>query len=673
MPPCQLLISAGTGDARVHLTEYKFENPAAPPMFCMLLRKHLMGAKIAGIAQPDAERIIEFEFEAPDAMGVLAGKRLVVEMIGRISNIVLVDDKGLIIDCLRRISDDQMAKRAVLPGLIYNLPPPQEGKLDPMTITDDIWRKMFNVNHADADAEYAGLGEASYPGGTVDKWLLTNFSSLSPLICREISARAYGETDFRIENVRDGGAALRDELFALIEIVKAGDYEPWAIMDADGRSKDFSFMRISQYGDAYNLSRAAGFSVMLDEHFTREARIARFKQRISATSRSVRTARDRLVRKLATQHDELARSADRDRLRENGDIITANMHLLAKGRHELVAPDFFAEAGEAGEDAAEAAEASGVAEAAGDVAEAGVAEASVDAADAVEAAEAAVDAAEAAEASGVVMRTIALDPLKTPQQNAAKYYKDYTKAKNAERFLTEQIEQGESELQYLESVLVQIDLAENELDMEEIRRELAMTGYLKMHGKGMGGSSAGIAINGASRAGNARGGNSQAVNIKGGGAKAGKPKGGNARAGSSKGGSAKARLSRPMRFLSSGGCTIYAGKNNTQNEELSHKLAARSDIWLHAQKLHGSHVVICPEEGTAPDDNTIFEAATIAAYYSSARGGGKTPVDYTQIKFLKKARGGKPGMVLYTDYKTIIVTPDEELVNRLRQDGSGSI
>ncbi|MCL2661873.1 MAG: NFACT RNA binding domain-containing protein [Oscillospiraceae bacterium] len=123
--------------------------------------------------------------------------------------------------------------------------------------------------------------------------------------------------------------------------------------------------------------------------------------------------------------------------------------------------------------------------------------------------------------------------------------------------------------------------------------------------------------------------------------------------------------STPYRFTSSGGFRIFAGKNNVQNDKLTLKNAARSDIWLHAQKIHGSHVIISCA-GTTPDDDTIKEAASIAAYYSASRSDGKVPVDYTLVKNVKKPSGGRPGMVIYNDFKTIITVPDEDLVKRLR-------
>jgi len=283
----------------------------------------------------------------------------------------------------------------------------------------------------------------------------------------------------------------------------------------------------------------------------------------------VKTSRDRLIRKIAAQKTELFESTKRDWLRQCGDIIMTNLHLIKKGQQVIVAEDFFSESSST--------------------------------------------------------RRIELDPLKTPQQNAAGYYKAYNKAKNAERHLTGQIENGECELKYIESVIEQLSRAENEQELDEIRSELMATGYIKNRAAGRGGQ---------------------------------KQK------------KTKRAESAPMSFMSSGGYRIFAGRNNTQNDKLTLKTALRSDIWLHAQKIPGAHVIVSGAGNTAGkpvDETTLREAATIAAYYSAARSDGKVAVDHTLVRNVKKPPGGRPGMVIYTDFQTIIVAPDEELVARLRE------
>jgi predicted ribosome quality control (RQC) complex YloA/Tae2 family protein len=520
----------------------------------MLLRKHLTGAKIFDLFQPTAERVLIFKFETLDALGVKSEKRLIVELIGRQSNVILCDSDGLIIDCLRRVGGELNDKRSVLPGLIYRSPPAQEGKRNPLDMTEDGFNELLK--------QVMCLGSL-----TIEKWLISTFTAFSPLICREVSRRAYGDVDFRINNITDNGDALCREFISLINKVNAGVFEPWLIFSVDCKPYDFSFTLIKQYEEKYVSELTEGFSYMLDEFFTRSAQENRISQRSLSTLKSMTTARDRLVRKLAAQRMELIDTSKRDYFRECGDIISANLHLIKKGQQLLVAEDFYLESG------------------------------------------------------GV--REIKLDPLKTPQQNAAKYYKTYTKSKNAQKYLDEQIKSGERELEYIKSVIEQIRRIENEHDLEEVRNELTQTGYLKkqkQHQKQL------------------------------------KSKPQKARS--------SFKESAPHSFVSSSEMRIFAGKNNIQNDRLTLKSASKYDIWLHAQKIHGAHVIISCA-GAFPDETTLQEAASIAAYYSAAREDTKVPIDYTYVKNVKKPPGGRPGMVIYNDYNTILANPDEGVVRRL--------
>jgi predicted ribosome quality control (RQC) complex YloA/Tae2 family protein len=512
------------------------------------------------ISQPSAERVICFELESTSVMGEHAEKKLIVELIGHQSNIILTDSDGIIIDCLRRIGGELNEKRPVLPGLMYRAPQLQAGRQSPLDITRERLYELLNAANDEP----------------VDKWINSTFTAFSPLICREIVWRAYGDTDFRTGAISDNGDALINVFLSLIKQVNSNAFEPWLISSDVGKPYDFSYTHIRQYEKMYSSKRESDFSHLLDSFFTLSAQQKRISQRCASTLKVMTNARDRQSRKLIAQKTELEETSKRDYLRECGDLITANLHLLKKGQPTLIADDFYAENGR--------------------------------------------------------VREIKLDVLKTPQQNAAKYYKAYTKAKNARNHLAEQIQNGERELVYIDSVIENLKRAENEQDINEIQSELSQTGYLKQpkqlsHSKII------------------------------------KPQRGRAQAKDK----TKRSESAPHRFISSSGLRICAGKNNVQNDTLTLKSAARSDIWLHAQKIHGSHVVISCA-GTTPDDAAIQEAASIAAYYSAAGSDGKVPVDYTLVKNVKKPSGGRPGMVIYNDFKTVLVVPNEELVKHLRDE-----
>ncbi|MBO5975900.1 MAG: NFACT family protein, partial [Oscillospiraceae bacterium] len=283
----RLALCGGVGNARVHLTDAKYENPAQPPMFCMLLRKHLVGARISALLQPERERIIIFVLDGYDEMGVPVKKQLVVEMIGRGTNIILVNGDGIIIDCLRRVDAEMSAIRQVLPGLIYRLPISQT-KPDFFAATSEERRALWEA----------------YDGQKApDKWLLETFSCLSPLVCREIVHRCYGDTD-----------CLPEAMDALAETVEKGEFVPYMLL-SEAKPKDFSFIRINQYGADMSGESFPGFSALLDAFYTRRSQAEDLHRRTQSLRKTVKNARDRVSRKLELQRIELEKTAKREEKR----------------------------------------------------------------------------------------------------------------------------------------------------------------------------------------------------------------------------------------------------------------------------------------------------------------------------------------------------------------------
>lgn len=491
----RLLLSANPSHPRLHLTTLERENPDKPPMFCMLLRKHLSGARILSIEQPYMERTVKLRLEALDELGDRVERSLVLEAMGRHANLVLLDGEGRIVDCVRRVEGDLAAGvRQVLPGLFYQPPEPRFG--------------------------------------------------VPPLIRREL--------EFREED-----ADLEAAIQRLWEAVNEYPATP-VMLVREGVPVDFSFLPILQYGPGTESREFPTFGALLDQFYEEKERFEHKKQRGEDLTRAVKSARERTARKLENQRRELAATKGRERLRELGDILTSNLYQLKKGQKTASLEDFYSPE------------------------------------------------------NGLV--EVPLDPLLSPQQNAAKYYKEYNKAKNAETALTVQIERGEADLAYLDSVLENLSLAEGERDLQEIRQELADTGYLKKQKKGT---------------------------------------------------KDRRVAGKPMEFRTDGGLRVSVGKNNTQNDLLTTKKAGKWDWWFHTQKIHGSHVILWTE-GAEPDPVSVEQAAALAAWFSQGRGGAKLPVDYTPVKYVKKPAGAKPGMVVYTTYRTMLAVPDGELAKRLR-------
>ena len=536
----RLLLNAGANAPRIQLTETGRDNPAEPPMFCMLLRKHLVGARVAGITQPLLERLVRLELDITDDFGQPGKRTLVLEAMGRRSNLILLDGEGRIIDCMRRVDADMSAQRQVLPGLYYE-PPASVGRLPVTEESEEGFRQKL---------------AAANPERQLDAFLLDSYFGISPLMARELAFRTAGASDARLLELNETGRTnFWREIYQFSDAIKENKFTP-IMLKKEGSPEEFACFPILQYGGLLEPERFDSFSALLDSFYEQRERQERVRQRGADLIRTATTARDRLQRKLAMQEKDYAATQDRDRLRICGDLITSNLYRMERGQSKLVCENFYDE--------------------------------------------------------NCAETTIQLDPLLTPQQNAAKYYKRYTKAKTAEKYLREQMEFARRDAEYLESVLEEISHAETEQDFIDIRNELRDAGFLRKQGK---------------------------KEIK--------------------------RAAKPRGFRTTSGFRVLVGRNNRQNDQLTCKEADHRDLWFHTQKIHGSHVILCTE-GREVDDDTIVEVAKLAAYYSQARESGNVPVDYTMVKNVKKPAGARPGMVIYKTCRTVNVTPDEALVKRLQ-------
>ena len=482
----RLLLCFGSGSARVCLTGASYENPAQPPMFCMLLRKHLTGARIAQITQPEGERMLLIRLAGFDEMGQSVQKTLAVELLGRNANLILVDGEGRILDAARRVDEQMSPMRQLLPGLFYRLPPkPEPGK----------------------------------------------FSGLSPLVRRETQWRGLPQTAEGLEGIEPVPTMLVE----------------------NGEPKDFTYMPILQYGPSVESVTYPGWSALLEAFYAEKDRVEHLKSRAKSLTKLVRSAKNRAEKKLALRLQELAATEDRERDKRRGDLITANIWRMKPGMDSVTVEDFYQP-----------------------------------------------------DAPAV---TVPLDPRKSPQQNAAAYYKQYAKKKTAREHLTALIGENRTEAAYLASVAVELERAQTQADLEVIRGELVQAGYIRES-------------------------RSKAKR--------------------------REKPAQPMRFVTSAGREVLVGRSNLQNDELTFRVARRTDLWLHAQKLHGAHVILRCGDG-APDEQSVYEAACLAAFYSEGGQAGSVAVDATQARFVKKPKGARPGMVIYTDQRTVMAQPKKEI------------
>ena len=537
----KLYISANAGGARVHITQLSVDNPQTPPMFCMLLRKRLGSGKLIAVRQDGLERILFLDFECVNELGDVVTVTLACEIMGRCSNLVIIDGEGRVIDSIKRVDEDMSRERLVLPGMRYEFPP-RDDRLNFLTAEPD---EMVSALRAVNNAE-------------LSKALIRVFEGISPILAREWTF--FAGRGAHLESSTVDGDQLDRLIFAIKrtrEQLLNGECCFSAVSDKEGQLKDFSFVRLSQFGTLMLTKELPSASELLDYFYSERDRVQRTKQRANDLFKLLVNLTERTSRRIAAQREELAACAERDKFKLCGDLISANMYRLKKGDSVAVLENFYEE-----------------------------------------------------DCPSVEIK---LDVRKTPSQNAQHYYNEYKKAVTAEEKLTVQIEKGEDELQYLDSVFDSLTRASSENDIIQLRLELSEQGYIR---SGLG--------------------------------KAKPPK-----------------ALPPIEYKSSDGFTILVGRNNRQNDQLTLKFAEKSDIWLHTQTITGSHVLIMTD-GETPPDTTIEEAAVIAAVNSRGRGSNLVPVDYCLARYVKKPAGAKPGKVIFTNYKTAFVRPDSELEQKLK-------
>lgn len=505
----KLLLSAKADSARIQITEQNIENPKKPPMLTMLLRKYLSGARLTDIVQDGFERILTLVFDAKNDLGDPVVYKIIIEIMGKYSNIVLVNDKNKIVECVKRIDSSKSSVREILPGLQYQLPPKQN-KMN--ILTQSVSEISEAINSFDGKKSKAASGV---------------IQGISPIVAKEIE---YGMT-------------LTHLRFCI-----SNPKPTVVIID---KPKDFTFFEPKQFENMAELKFFDTFSQLLDYFYYQQVRFERIKQRSNDLFRVLTTLQERAVRKAVNRTKELENCKDKEQLREYADIINANLYQLEKGALFYDLENFYDD--------------------------------------------------------NAIVR-IPVEPTLSPSQNAQKYYKEYRKKQVAETKLTDFIKQAQEEAEYLESVIDALSRAESDSEITQIRTELYQSGFLSKH-------------------------------------------------------SVKTKTDRklsPKKYKTDEGFIIYVGRNNIQNDNLTLKESKNYDLWFHVKDCPGSHVVVQAVKGKEFTDKLIRLAAMLAAYNSKAGTSSNVAVDYTIIKNVHKPNGAKPGMVIYDNYNTEYVTPNEK-------------
>ncbi len=540
----RLLINAGSNNPRFGFSDEQKENPMTPPMLCMLLRKHLQGAKLGDVRQEGFERVVTMEFETRDELGYDCRKYLIAEIMGKYSNLIFTDEDKKILAVLHPVDFSTSSVRQLLPRMTYELPPKQ-GKNDPLAVTEAQWDTLL---------------QQSFPDRPCDKWITSSFFGISSTVAREITYRGTGSTDTLI-----GGCdheRLRNAFFDIMSRIRCADFSPCMIL-RDGQALEYAFCDLRHYGADFELRRYESAGKLLDDFFFTRDREQHIRHRAADILRILTQSDARIRKKLELQRAELSDCEKGEQYKKYADLITANLYRLSRGMTEAALTDY--------EDLHE---------------------------------------------DGTFgCCTVPLNGRLSPSSNAQFYYKRYNKCKTARVELSKQIGIGETELRYLDTVFDSLTHAETATDLSEIRDELYRSGY-------------------ASRMKNYIASKKQATPA-------------------------------VAEFRTSGGYRVLCGKNNVQNEYITHKLAGKNDYWFHVKNLPGSHaVMLC--SGEEPNASDFTEAAEIAAYFSKGADGQNVEVDYTLVRNVKKPAGGKPGLVIYHTNWSCVVTPDAEKVKNRR-------
>ena len=530
----KLLISSSGNNPRIYLTEQTKENPKVPPMFTMVLRKHLSGAIVKRVSQFGNDRVIKIDFDAWDDFSEKIEKSLIVEIMGRHSNIILLDNENIIIDSIKRVSESMSRVRQVLPHLPYEYIK-DENKIDPSTATLEDISEKFNHSEGNKSVEnvvFNALTGFSKNMGT-EISLRANIDSTRPFSSLE---------DFEKEN-------LINSSMELIREINENEFSYKSYLDGD-RIVDFHVLNLINLEGLDSLEFKTP-SEMLDAVYSKRDKDDRLGQKGTALKKIVASKLSKDKSKISNLKKDLLEAENREQYRIFGDLLSANFHKVKPGQKEITLQNFYSEDLE-------------------DV-------------------------------------LIPLDEKISAPINAQRFYKKYGKLKTAENILNEQIKDTQNEIDYLESVLSTIELTEDVSALDEIKDELIEQGYIKRSSQ--------------------------------------KKK--------------KSKMEIPNYLeMEKDGFNIFIGRNNRENDLLTHKIARRDDIWLHAQGIPGSHVIIKTEGKDVPEE-VIKYAAQLAAYNSKGRNSGSIEVDYTQKQNVKRSPANKPGLVNYTNFKTISVDSNQ--------------
>lgn len=321
----KLLLSANANSPRIHFTKIPLENPTSPPMFCMLLRKHLNTGRLIKVRQSGLDRVLALDFEAVNELGDLTVNTVIIEIMGRHSNIILVNSENKIIDSIKRITNEVSSVRMVLPGMTYQ-PPPSQDKLNILTQPMGEIMQKFN--------------ESTSPD--VAKSLMQTLEGISPLLARELVFIALKGQDIKKEKLSDFYKnRITETLEELKQNIISANHKLTVCIDEEIKLRDFTILDVNQYGSKPIKTHFETASELLDGFFAQRDQQQRMKQRANDLLRLLLNTTERITKKLAFQKQELLECANRDALKVYGDLINANIYQIEKGMKTISLINFY--------------------------------------------------------------------------------------------------------------------------------------------------------------------------------------------------------------------------------------------------------------------------------------------------------------------------------------------
>lgn len=524
-----LNICIDSHNCRINLTTHQQENPLVAPNFCMLLRKHLLGGRISDISMSGLERLVKIEIETINEFNEIEVKTLIVELMGKHSNIILINQAGKIIDAMRRI-DSKNSYREILPSRIYILPKSEKADLLKIKDFNEFEEKIQSIIVDNSSEE----------------------------ICTEDVGKAIANTftgiSYTFAKSAIQGRDLQEAYQYICKIIEAKENLEFKLIYKGEKASDY-VLKLADFGTRDESTQFC-LNCFIDDFYYERETSESFKNYRNTILRLIFETLKKYNKRLENINTKLKECDDMDKYRLYGELITANLYRLPNNHSENIEVENYYENNK--------------------------------------------------------KITIPMDVRYTPNINAKRYFKKYTKLKNAFEIVTKQKVETEKELNYVESIVYELENSSCIEDVQDIFEEISENVVFKERIK-------------------------KKENKK---KKVSKKK--------------KQQNFAPIEYEVDG-YKVYVGRNNKENDWLTLSFANKTDIWFHTKDIHGSHVILKADDNVS--DDILVKCAEIAAKHSKAKDSSNVPVDYCKVQYVKKPNGAKPGMVIFTNNKTLNVKP----------------